>query len=251
VFADTGWESPVTYEYLDTLRNVLGITIDVVRPENDMVESIRKRAGFPARMQRWCTQELKAKPLKQYHEEMWESGCDTISAVGIRADESTARAKLPEWEDCSRWGGWVWRPLLLWTVEDVLRAHHRHGVPVNPLYERGHNRVGCYPCIMSGKQEIKLVAQLDPGRIDLIEKLEAECEAERVVRNLEKPGRYAHKQASFFQSRTNGAPMTIRETVTWSNTKRGGKQLELIQDPPDGGCFRWGMCEAPGEESDE
>ena len=31
VFADTGWEAPETYEYLDLLRARLGITIDVVR----------------------------------------------------------------------------------------------------------------------------------------------------------------------------------------------------------------------------
>ena len=30
VFADTGWEAPETYAYLDTLRARLGIVIDVV-----------------------------------------------------------------------------------------------------------------------------------------------------------------------------------------------------------------------------
>jgi hypothetical protein len=33
--------------------------------------------------------------------------------------------------------------------------------------------------------------------------------------------------------------------VAWSRTERGGRQLPLLAPPPEGGCFRWGMCEAP------
>lgn len=69
VFADTGWEAPETYEYLVTLRARLGITIDVVRCKTGgMRESVRARAGFPGRMQRWCTKELKLEPLRAYHD---------------------------------------------------------------------------------------------------------------------------------------------------------------------------------------
>lgn len=49
VFADTGWEAPETYEYLDVLRNRLGIRIDVVEVDGGMRARIRVRAGFPGR----------------------------------------------------------------------------------------------------------------------------------------------------------------------------------------------------------
>jgi 3'-phosphoadenosine 5'-phosphosulfate sulfotransferase (PAPS reductase)/FAD synthetase len=247
VFADTGWEAPETYAYLDLLRDLLQITVDVVGAPGGMVAKIRRRAGFPARMQRWCTRELKLDPLREYHDRVEaETGCDTVSVMGVRAEESESRSRMPEWEDSDEWAGYVWRPLLRWTVADVIEIHRRHGVPMNPLYHRGHDRVGCYPCIFSRKEEIRLIADHAPDRIDEIRALEIEQAAERVARNAVDPGRYSHAVASFFQTRDRGGdPMGIDDVVTWSRTSRGGKQLPLLVEPPSGGCMRWGMCEAP------
>lgn len=243
VFADTGWEARETYDYLDTLRSKLGIAIDVVGTPGGMVAKVMSRPGFPARMQRWCTRELKLAPLRAYHDAI---GDDTVSAMGVRADESAARAKMAEWEDDPQWGGWVWRPLIRWTVADVIAIHHRHDVPLNPLYLRGHDRVGCYPCIFSRKEEIRLIAEHAPERIDEVRALEAEATAERARRNEETPGRYAHAQATFFQTiERGGEPNGIDKVVEWSRTERGGKQLPLLQPVPTGGCMRWGMCESP------
>jgi 3'-phosphoadenosine 5'-phosphosulfate sulfotransferase (PAPS reductase)/FAD synthetase len=238
VFADTGWEAPETYAYLDTLRKAIG-PIDVVHPKRDMLTSIRHRAGFPGRMQRWCTKELKLMPLRAYHDAV---GGETISAMGVRADESEARSKMPIWADDDEWGGYVWRPLLHWTVDDVVAIHRRHGVPMNPLYHRGFDRVWCFPCIFARKEEIRLLPE---ERIAEIEALEAEMTAERARRNAETPGRYAHPEATFFQTRNVGRTMGIREIAAWAKTERGGRQLPLLQPLPQGGCMRWGTCEAP------
>lgn len=178
VFADTGWEAVETYDYLDYLRAKLGITIDVVGKDGGMVARVRHVAGFPGRMQRWCTRELKIEPLRAYHDRLIdETSVETISAMGVRADESKARAALAEWDDEPEgersWGGWIWRPLIRWSVTDVLAAHNRHGVKVNPLYQRGHGRVGCFPCILASKEEVALVAAHSPERIDEIRPLPA------------------------------------------------------------------------------
>ena len=250
VFADTGWEAPETYGYLDELRRLLGIQIDVVGVPGGMVGKIRHRAGFPARMQRWCTRELKLIPLREYHDRLIkEAARETISVMGVRAEESAARAKMAELEDEPEgdrlWGGWLWRPLLAWSVADVLAIHHRHAVPVNPLYLRGHGRVGCFPCIYATKEEVALVARHAPERIAEIRALETECDGLRAERNLERPGRYAHMKATFFQVRHGVRPMGIDEVVQWSGTTRGGRQLQIFEQPPVGGCMRWGMCEPP------
>lgn len=100
VFADTKWEAPETYAYLDYLRSTLDIAIDVVGVEGGMVVRAMYRAGFPRRMQRWCTRELKIEPLRAYHDALIETtGVETVSAMGIRADESASRSKMAEWED--------------------------------------------------------------------------------------------------------------------------------------------------------
>lgn len=243
VFADTNWEAPETYDYLDTLRSKLGITIDVVGVDGGMVREIRRQRRFPARMQRWCTRVLKIKPLRAYHDAI---GDDTVSALGIRADESESRSKMPIVEDSAEWGGWVWRPLLRWTVADVLAIHHRHGIPVNPLYLRGHDRVGCYPCIHARKDEIRLTALHAPERIEEIAALEAEIATAR-REELDKDD-----QPTFFRTIASTAdPIGIRDVVEWSRTERGGKQLSLLAPVPTGGCMRWGMCEAPTDKGDK
>lgn len=253
VFADTQWEAPETYAYLDTLRAKLGIAIDVVGVEGGMVARIHNRAGFPARMQRWCTRELKIEPLRAYHDRVIEeTGRETVSAMGVRAEESTARAAMSVFEDecegARSWGGYVWRPLLAWSVADVIAIHRRHDVPMNPLYHVGFDRVGCFPCIYARKNEIALLSTHAPDRIDLIESLERAVEETRAERNAETPGRYAHAVGSFFQTRHGIDPMGIRQTVEWARTDRGGRQLPLLAEPPSGGCMRWGLCEAPPSE---
>lgn len=285
VFADTGWEHADTYAYLDYLREKLGIVIDVVGVDGGMISRVRYRAGNPARKQRWCTRELKIQPLRAYHDEIEKTGAETISAMGVRADESKARAEMLEWEDDGplyrekdppRWGGYIWRPLIRWSVEDVLAMHNRHGVKVNPLYQRGHSRVGCYPCIMSNKEEIKLIAAESPERIDLIRNIEHEMTVLRAERNIEALAadgeeRYAHALATFFQTRTARSkilrpctldhdhgdetdcdtlvipakPMTIDQVVAWSRTSRGGRQYSIFESAPTGGCMRWGLCDLP------
>lgn len=245
VFADPKWEAPETYKYLDYLRATLGITIDVVGGVG-MAALVRNKARFAGHRQRWCTRELKIEHLRAYHDKLIEeTGIETVSAMGIRADESDARALLDEWVDEPEgdrsWGGYVWRPLIRWSVGDVLEIHNRHGVKVNPLYQQGHDRVGCFPCQFWGKEQIRL---LPDWRIDEIEALEAEASAIRAARNVEHPGRYADEGAQFFQTRSKGF-VGIRETVEWARTDRGGRQLPLLAPPPRGGCMRWGICDLP------
>jgi 3'-phosphoadenosine 5'-phosphosulfate sulfotransferase (PAPS reductase)/FAD synthetase len=259
VFADTGWESQYTYDYLDTLRAKLGITIDTVSTPGGMVARVRNRAGFPGRMTRFCTRELKLDPLRAYHDQVEEEiDGETISALGIRADESESRKDALEWEDQgpkytrSTWGGWIWRPLIRWSVEDVLLIHRRHGVPVNPLYKLGHNRVGCYPCIYASKEEIRLVADTMPERIDQIRELEREMTALRTQRNAESPDRYKKptcgadpNEATYFQTHRQGLS-GIDDVVKWARTDFGGRQYPMFAAPPTGGCMKWGLCDTAG-----
>ncbi len=257
VFADTGWEADETYVYLDFLRDYLRIEIEQVGVEGGMEARCRHRAGFPGRMQRFCTRELKIEPLRAFHDQVEEeTGKETISAMGVRAAESERRSTMPEWEDegprytRDRWGGWVWRPLIAWSVQDVLEIHRRHAVPVNPLYQLGHDRVGCYPCIYSNKEEVKLISIRTPDRIDKIRALEAEMTALRQVRNEVTPGRYKHvDDATFFQTQRQGFS-GIDKVVEWARTDYGGKQFNLFAEPPKGGCMKWGACDFAAHDAE-
>ena len=254
VFADTGWEAPETYAHLEYLRDRLG-PIEVVGVEGGMIARIRYRAGFPSRMQRWCTRELKIEPLREYHDRVEATdGIETCCVMGVRAAESAARANLSPFVDepvgNRSWGGWVWRPILAWSIEDVLAIHHRHGVEVNPLYRLGHGRVGCWPCIFANKEQVRLMAELAPDRVDLIRRLESEVTQIRRSRNAERPGRYKHEVYSFFQAGAGRLGVTpIDNVVDWSRTTHGGKQYALFQTPSDG-CMLWGACDPPSAQPD-
>lgn len=241
VFADTGWEMPQTYEYLAYLERRLSITIDRVGRPGGMVELIKSERSFSNPRVSWCTDRLKIRPLRRYFEAVaMETDCDTVSVVGIRAEESARRAEMPEFQFDDRWGGYVWRPIMGWLIADVLAAHHRHGVDVNPLYRLGFDRVGCAPCKNSNKAQIELYARHAPERIDALRELEQYVAAAR--------GEESTAPTTMFSD--GGRPMPVDEAVAWSRTSRGGVQLKLLRQEPDSGCFRWGLCDAPSHEGE-
>jgi 3'-phosphoadenosine 5'-phosphosulfate sulfotransferase (PAPS reductase)/FAD synthetase len=253
VFADTGWEAPETYEYVrEYLPTVLG-PIDEVRwtpsegHEPGMVGITKKKGMFPSRPRRYCTEELKVKPLAAYIKEQGEK---TVNAIGIRAAESAARAKRPGC-DCL-----VWCPLLRWTEAEVIATHTRHGVRPNPLYLAGASRVGCFPCIFSRKSELRWIGEKFPERIDLIRDLEAQVQERAAARYAEKGETFAslgYSPPTFFAMRSEGkgSMVSIDKVMLWARTAHGGKQFELFARDGEDGCVRWGLCEAGPDDDTE
>lgn len=230
VFADTGWEHPETLDYIaGPLTAALG-PIETVRADKTMVPLIRHKGMFPSRTKRWCSDELKLKPLACW---VAAQSDEVVMAVGIRAEESEKRAAMPEREwsdglDCE-----VWRPLLAWTLDNVIAIHRKHGLAPNPLYARGANRVGCWPCVMVSKGEMRMIAESDPARIAEIRDLEAEL-----------TGR-AGKPRAMFAARTGRKGLwPIDKVAEWSRTTDGGRQIDLLP-AVNTGCMRWGLCEGP------
>jgi 3'-phosphoadenosine 5'-phosphosulfate sulfotransferase (PAPS reductase)/FAD synthetase len=209
-----------------------------------MGDIARKKGMFPSKQRRWCTELLKVKPLAAHLQALMDTGADIVSAVGIRAAESEARAKMPEWEwsdlmDCE-----VWRPLIRWTEQDVIDIHQRHGLRPNPLYLLGAERVGCWPCIHSRKSEIRLIADSDPGRIAELRALEVEVTtAARAV--VEARGETLKHARTWFQAPLGGeGTWPIDKVVDWARTSHGGRQFEMFAAAGrDAGCVRWGLCD--------
>lgn len=153
----TGWEHPQTEEYLAAyLPSKLG-PITVLGGET-MEERIVRLGAFPARNRRWCTMELKIQRFVRFVDALDD---EPLVVIGIRHLESAKRATMSEWDTHPSGVCDVWRPLVSWTVDDVVAIHHRHDVLPNPLYTRSHERVGCWPCINASKAEIRRMAD-DP-----------------------------------------------------------------------------------------
>ena len=244
IFFDTGWEHKSTYEYLDSLEKTVGPIFrlkakvpvkeehkDLVAKyearlgyESPMIRKIFWKLGFPRRRIKWCTDALKINPAKKFFEEQED---EYINVVGIRKEESTARRNMSQWEWSESFDCWIWRPIINWSLEDVIAIHRRFNLSPNPLYLAGSARVGCWPCINSRKKEIN---RLDPARVELIRDLEQD------IGNLRGGTR------TFFQSkRLHQRLMNIDEVMDWAATSRGGKQIELFSTE-EPGCVKWGLC---------
>ena len=178
VFCDTGWEAQETYDYIDYINEkILDGKLIVLKSEKyDGFEDLAiKRKVFPNLRARFCTEELKLKPLWSYFGTLDD---EITSYQGVRAEESLARSKMSQHEWVNEGGGyWVNRPLLHWTAEDVFAIHKKHGIKPNPLYLKGHSRVGCFPCVLSGHTDLKRIFKDYPEVVDRIRKLEADVNA--------------------------------------------------------------------------
>lgn len=281
VFADTGNEHEFTYEFLDYLPKVTGgPKIEIIRADfseqiNKKMECVKdkwrkdgvsdaliKRAlevlqptgnpfldmclwkgRFPSTKARFCTEELKVHALTfQVFFPALKNG-KVLSWQGIRADESRARAKLPFW-NCDDTGVYIWRPLLRWSAKQVFDLHHEMGIEPNKLYKLGFSRVGCMPCIMARKIDIREMALRFPDHVERI------LEWEKLVSQASKRG-----ESSFFSA--NKAPMPegydpeeqgyyqIDEIARWATTDRGGRQLNMFtssEEPPSCASV-YGLCE--------
>ncbi|MHB1956486.1 MAG: phosphoadenylyl-sulfate reductase [Sulfobacillus sp.] len=66
--------------------------------------------------------------------------------TGIRRDQSPARsnARAVEWDE--RFGLVKVNPLADWTMDQVWSYIRTHGVPYNPLHDRGYPSIGCIHC---------------------------------------------------------------------------------------------------------
>lgn len=223
VFADTGHEHPDTLEHLRHLEEKLEAPVEAVRGRWTFIELCEYKQMFPSSRVRFCTQFLKVKPMAQLVERLLEGGVEPVMCTGVRAQESASRARLDEWVetdegyDCS-----VWRPLLRWTHEDVFNIHDRHTMPVNPLYLKGAKRVGCFPCIMSTKDDLVACFQIDP---DLLDRLR---DYERRVGDVS--GRSGR---SFFPK--DKTPEAFHDTVVSS------KQGETHTTASIDAVYRWAM----------
>ena len=184
---------------------------------------------------RFCTEELKVKPIKELVSRILATGEDVENWSGVRAEESPKRAKLPEREiffanESTGAEAWHYRPILKWSVNDCFEIMKRHGVKPNPLYKMGFARVGCFPCVNCRKAELRLIAEQFPEHIRRIKVWES------IVSDASKRGK-----STFFpiENSRDG----ILDWVEWAKTDRGGKQFMLDLEETTTCKSVYGLCE--------
>lgn len=70
--------------------------------------------------------------------------------TGLRRDQSEGRAETPILSWSSKFGVVKVNPLANWTEKQTWAYILEHGIPYNPLLDRGYTSIGCYNCTVPG-----------------------------------------------------------------------------------------------------
>lgn len=93
VFCDTGWEHDLTYRHVKFICDALGAELVIIKSKiyNGFVDLAVKKKRMPSTKARFCTVELKIKPMIDFVLNQLDS---LLIFQGIRADESEARSEM-------------------------------------------------------------------------------------------------------------------------------------------------------------
>ena len=158
-FCDTGAELPETYDYLNRLEVVLGkpITrINADRPFEHWFELYR--GALPSPQMRWCTRQMKIKPLED-----WLGEDEATSYVAIRADEMQRKGYVSTKPNISAVFPFIEAGI---DHEGVLKILDAASIGL-PDYYTWRTRSGCYFCFYQRKAEWVGLAERHP---DLFER---------------------------------------------------------------------------------
>jgi 3'-phosphoadenosine 5'-phosphosulfate sulfotransferase (PAPS reductase)/FAD synthetase len=205
VFCDTGWESDITYKHIEQVGRDLGLNIVTLKSKKyeGFYDLAKKKKRFPSVRARFCTEELKSKPMIDYI--LDEINDDVVIIQGIRKAESISRSKMSA--QCTYFKYYVHpygkdktgkdkyhtyrkkeilrfrenhaddiiRPVFDWSGQQVIDYIISNGMSPNPLYSMGMKRVGCFPCIMANNVDIRSLAKFFPDRLAEICRYEVEA----------------------------------------------------------------------------
>lgn len=270
VFCDTGFEHPETYKHIHAVCRKLGVKLVTIKSKkySGFVDMAIKRKRFPSSKARFCTSELKIKPMIDYVLSQREH---CIIIQGIRAQESTDRAKMNyecsyfgeysekvkrkrkgkvievwkmdyrrkdvlEW--CKKYNADISRPIFYWSGQEVINYIIESSQEPNPLYKKGFSRVGCYPCIMCRHSEVKLISNDHWG-------------SERLIEIEEKMKQSTERGSSFFSPGyiplrfcANKIYPRVKEVFNYVNRNNSGME-SMFGKEEDYSCMSLyhGLCE--------
>ena len=194
-FTDTGEELPEVYEFLNRLEGHLGKEILKLNPDREFSFWLKQYNHFlPSAKARWCTLNMKLKPLEKWIKKDLDNGVQINSYVGIRYDESYREGHQSHSKNYK-----VILPFQKDRIDrsEVLSILENSGIGV-PKYYDWRSRSGCTFCFFQRKIEWVRLRERHPDAFERAKKLEKTAlshgspftwsESESLI-DLEKPER--------------------------------------------------------------
>lgn len=171
IHADLGeMEHEPMHSWIESIS--FGLPVHVVKADMDFFELCKRRDRLPDGRARFCTDTLKTQPCQKFMKRYMAEHNLTygISALGIRSEESPARAKKSPWKDLEK--GLTaptkdrffaeWYPIFDYTIEQVWKEISDAGQKPHRVYSEGWSRLSCVICVFGKKSEHKLAAKTHP-----------------------------------------------------------------------------------------
>lgn len=279
VFADTGNEHELTYEYVQYLNNnvfpirtvradfadriagkkqyvltkwaekgVQQAAIDravaaLVPTGNPFLDLCIWKGRFPSSRAAFCSEELKRNPIiTQVQQPLIDAGDDVVSWQGVRRDESLRRALLSENELKKRYDNGA----EMWNYRPILDWTAQDCFDMHRRHGVKHN-----PLYEMGMGRVGCMPCINCRKDELNEISKRFPEVIDRIEQWEDAVKKASKrqEATFFAAPSDdsewSAKQTIRVFVEWSKTARGGKQFDFLRMQDDGpACTSiYGLCE--------
>ena len=120
----------------------------------------------------YCTSDHKTSPiqreLRRYLKANPRFGGRLVNAMGMRAEESAARARKIPWRRNDRMSVagrevFDWLPIFDLSADDVFRVIRNAGQSPHGAYAAGMSRLRCSFCILASRADLRLAAELRPG----------------------------------------------------------------------------------------
>lgn len=282
VFADTGNEHELTYEYVDYMEHHLDITIDRVRAEfSGEIERKRQyvidhwprkgvdaagveralkalvptgspyldlciwKGRFPSPLAQFCTEFLKTKPLMEYQLNLIDEGlcADVWSWQGVRLDESPSRKiRLQGTGACVR--SLEHQGGGIWAYRPILRWKAADCFDAARLFGLDPN-----PLYRLGQTRVGCMPCINSSKDEILAiSKRFPGHIDRIEFWERQVGAASLRQgASFFPDPDRDAHLNkrgIRNVVRWSQTARGGQLIDFIRLEPAKACeSAYGLCE--------
>lgn len=141
---------------------------NVVSAKKTLLGMVETRGMWPSSSCRQCTSDLKRGPIMKFiRNYLYDRGLRiAVNCMGIRAEESTARAKKNPFrfngaESCGHRDVWDWMPIFDLTTAEVFQAIADAGQKPFWAYER-NERLSCVFCIMGSVNDLRHGAEKNP-----------------------------------------------------------------------------------------
>jgi 3'-phosphoadenosine 5'-phosphosulfate sulfotransferase (PAPS reductase)/FAD synthetase len=167
--ADLGrMEWPGTRELAEYQAASYGLKFWVkARPQGDLLHHAEERGMWPSSQQRWCTSDHKRGQIGTLLTSLGQN-IKVLNCLGMRAQESPARAKLKPLEINRRYSNTKrhvdqFLPIHGTSTEEVWQDIHSAPIPYHYAYDLGMPRLSCIFCIFSPRNALVLAGQHNRG----------------------------------------------------------------------------------------